>query len=113
MVDTPDEGDLTRRATRQTRPVSDAPSTSQNTAAISTDSEPHVELSSARLQQFKSILQQLFRKERTQSLSMVKVEEHVNNEVTEKYSKSEIKQAVDIMTNENQVMLADDILFLI
>lgn len=112
MVDTPDEGDLTRRTTRQSRPVADV-STSLHTSVPSTDSEPQVHLSSARLQQFKTLLQQLFRKERSQSISMVKVEEFVNSQMEEKYTKSEIKQAVDAMTNENQVMLADDILFLI
>ncbi|CAK1543804.1 unnamed protein product [Leptosia nina] len=67
-----------------------------------------------RLTQFKSALQQLFRDERANSLPLDRITQYVN----EKYSHAtfdsgEITAALHRMTQDNQVMMADDIVFLI
>ncbi|XP_038219996.1 DNA replication licensing factor Mcm3 [Zerene cesonia] len=67
-----------------------------------------------RLTEFKSALQQLFREERANSLTLDRITSYVN----EKYSHAtfgsgEITAALERMTQDNQVMMADDIVFLI
>ncbi|XP_022920359.2 DNA replication licensing factor Mcm3 [Onthophagus taurus] len=71
-------------------------------------------ISDDRLSKFKSCLQKTFRENRTQSLSLVKVKDSVNSQYSnEPFSQSEINAAVERMTEDNQVMLSDGIVFLI
>lgn len=68
----------------------------------------------SRLTQFKSALQQLFRDERANSLPLSRVTSHVNEIYSHAtFSAGEIQAALDKMTHDNQVMMADDIVFLI
>lgn len=66
-----------------------------------------------RLAVFKTGLQRAFRDTRTQSLSMTRIKEFVNSNNSTPFSMGEINSAVEQMTNDNQVMLADGIVFLI
>ena len=57
---------------------------------------------------------EIFRDERNQSVSLERVKEVMNSEhANEPFSDGEIHAAIDTMSDENQVMLADNTLFLI
>lgn len=105
-IDT-DHGDLTTRETRKSSVQQETPQTE-----METDSEP-ITISSDRLSIFKSSLQKVFRDQRSQSLALDKVTEYVNKDMDSKFTTGEIKSAVEIMTEENQIMEADGIIFLI
>lgn len=66
-----------------------------------------------RLSSFKTALNRAFQESRTQSLSLVKVTEFVNKDSSSPYSPGEITAAIEKMSDENQVMMADGIIFII
>ncbi|CAH0723987.1 unnamed protein product, partial [Brenthis ino] len=67
-----------------------------------------------RLTQFKSALQQFFREERANSLPLDRITAYVNEKYShETFDSGEIQAALDRMTQDNHVMMADDIVFLI
>lgn len=67
-----------------------------------------------RLTQFKSSLQQMFRKQRAQSLTLTHIQQNINTDSSEqRFTPQEVTGALNQMTEENQVMLADGIVFLI
>ncbi len=56
----------------------------------------------------------LFKLEHTQSVEVDKVKEHMNKEhPTHKFDNDEIYAAIDKMMEDNQLMLADNVVFLI
>lgn len=68
----------------------------------------------SRLQLFKSALQKLFKEERTQSLPVLRVKDYVNAQYShDEFGHSEIEAALHKMTEDNHVMVADEIVFLI
>ncbi|GBP89345.1 DNA replication licensing factor Mcm3 [Eumeta japonica] len=74
--------------------------------------QAHIE--PARLEQFKSALQQLFREERASSLPLARIHAHANAaQAHAPFTDTELRAALARMTHDNQVMLADDIVFLI
>ncbi|KAL4703211.1 hypothetical protein ACJJTC_004887 [Scirpophaga incertulas] len=85
--------------------------------------EPHTDLTPSagsasiqpdRLAQFKSGLQQLFRSERASSLPLNRVTSHLDKMYSHQpFTKGEITAALHRMTEDNQLMMADDIVFLI
>jgi len=68
-----------------------------------------------RLKTFKTGLTQYLREKRSQSVALSLLKTYINEGVSrlEPFSEAEMKSAIDVMTKANQVMLADDILFLI
>ncbi|XP_041968023.1 DNA replication licensing factor Mcm3 [Aricia agestis] len=67
-----------------------------------------------RLSQFKSALQQLYRDERANNLPLDRVTSHINQLYShEPFDAGEIHAALNRMTQDNQVMMADDIIFLV
>lgn len=109
-----DEGDLTRRETRRSiaRPATAA------AAAEETPSTEDVEMDDSisvdKLKVFKTNLNKAFRGARTQSLPLDKIKEFLDKEATtEHFSMGEINAAIRMMTDDNQVMMADGIVFLI
>ncbi|KAG6462321.1 hypothetical protein O3G_MSEX013183 [Manduca sexta] len=67
-----------------------------------------------RLTQFKSALHELFKSERANSLPLDRVTNFLNEKYShEPFEAGEIQAALDTMTKDNQVMMADDIVFLI
>ncbi|XP_055385003.1 DNA replication licensing factor Mcm3 [Condylostylus longicornis] len=104
----PDEGDLTRRETRKSIGTT---SSAHSTEEI-TPSEPIV-ISEDRLKLFKNIVAKLFRESRVDSLPLEKITKHINENVETAFSKSEIEAAINKMTDDNQIMVADNIVFLI
>lgn len=109
--ETPDAGDLT---------VRDSITTPRETPQQSTSSEPLSEepmsepINDDRLNIFKNGLQKLFRESRESSLPVARIVTYVNqNSGVEAFTQGEISSALERMTNDNQIMVADDIVFLI
>ncbi|XP_019876748.2 DNA replication licensing factor Mcm3 [Aethina tumida] len=82
-------------------------------AQESMDVDDSAPISHDRLQIFKSSLHRAFKESRSQSLSLTKVREFVNQNNQAPFSQAEIGSAIDKMTDDNQVMMADGIVFLI
>ena len=104
----PDAGDITQRETI-TAPRETQPKTS---SAFET---PVIEaISDERLNVFKNGLQMIFRESRDASLPVERIVNYVNQQSGDvAFSQGEITSALDRMTNDNQIMVADDIVFLI
>ena len=67
-----------------------------------------------RMKSFRTSLFNLFQKERAQSVQLDNVMTHVNNEhKSQPFTSDEIRAAIGAMMDENQVMLSDNIVFLI
>lgn len=81
--------------------------------------EPHTSSSKktilpARLAQFKSALHELFKSERANSLPLSRITKHLDEKYShEIFDSAEVQAALDSMTSDNQVMMADDMVFLI
>ncbi|ENN78095.1 DNA replication licensing factor Mcm3 isoform X2 [Dendroctonus ponderosae] len=85
---------------------------SQESSPMEVDESPK-EISQDRLSSFKASLNRAFQESRTQSLSLVKVKEFINKDNSTPYSQGEIEAAIEKMSDENQVMMADGIIFII
>ena len=67
-----------------------------------------------RLKTFKASMLNLFWNEHAQSLSLNQVHQHVNSDnPNAQYGEDELHAAIDKMMDDNQLMLSDDMLFLI
>lgn len=81
----------------------------QPSTATSTGSDITI-VTADRLKLFKSMLFKLFHRERAQALQMNQIIEHVESEFT---SVGEIKAALNMMQDDNQVMVSDENVFII
>lgn len=109
MVETtePDAGDITQRESITVPRESREPSTSAGTHSAET-------ISDARLNIFKTGLQRVFREARDSSLPVERIVTFINkNSGDVAFSNGEISSALEKMTNDNQIMVADEIVFLI
>ncbi|XP_073952705.1 DNA replication licensing factor Mcm3-like [Choristoneura fumiferana] len=98
-----EEAEPVLRAARASQPEPTPRATRSQTAI-----EPN------RLAQFKLALHELFREERANSLPLSRIAAHVNEKYSHQvFDAGEVQAALDRMTADNQVMLADDIVFLI
>ncbi|XP_075975961.1 minichromosome maintenance 3 [Anticarsia gemmatalis] len=98
----------------EAEPVLRAAHTAQPEPTQRTTRSSQKSIDAARLTQFKSALQQLFREERANSLPLSRVSAYVNEKYShETFDAGEVQAALDKMTQDNQVMMADDIVFLI
>lgn len=70
-------------------------------------------LSAERLKEFKSSLFAVFQSAHAQSVKMSKLMDEVNKERESRFTESEVRAALARMQDDNQVMVADDIIFLI
>lgn len=107
----PDAGDVTVRESIVTPRESQQPSTSSATEAT-----PPVagRISEERLKIFKNGLQKIFRDTRESSLAVTRIVTYINeNSGDSTLTQGEIVAALDHMTNENQIMVADEFVFLI
>uniref|UniRef100_A0A3B5LK93 DNA replication licensing factor MCM3 n=1 Tax=Xiphophorus couchianus TaxID=32473 RepID=A0A3B5LK93_9TELE len=66
-----------------------------------------------RLKEFKSSLFGVFQSAHAQSVKMTKLMEEVNKERESRFTEPEVRAALARMQDDNQVMVADDIIFLI
>jgi DNA replication licensing factor MCM3 len=86
---------------------SQLPSTGQS---IGSSSSSTVVITADRLKVFKSLLFKLFHRERTQALQISQVNDYVKAEFS---SVDEIKAALNMMQDDNQIMMSDDTVFII
>jgi DNA replication licensing factor MCM3 len=110
MVETskPDAGDVTTRETI-TAPRESQPSTSTASEPLTGET-----ITDDRLTIFKNGLQKVFREARDSSLPVERIVNYVNqNSGDVAFSQGEIASALERMTNDNQIMVADEIVFLI
>ncbi|XP_065082622.1 DNA replication licensing factor Mcm3-like [Ochlerotatus camptorhynchus] len=106
----PDSGDLTRRQTIS------APGTSGITtpSTVPMETEEAAEISDERLKIFKQGVSQAFRQAREQSLQVARLKQYIDeNSGAEAFSKGEVQAAIARMTEDNQIMMHDGIVFLI
>lgn len=66
----------------------------------------------SRLKVFKTLLHKLFQQQRAQSLSLSRVREYINSEQSHEFTSGEITAAINRMSDANQIMAADDNIFL-
>ncbi|XP_063985319.1 DNA replication licensing factor Mcm3 [Diachasmimorpha longicaudata] len=66
-----------------------------------------------RFKLFRTSLHKLFQQQRAQALPVEKVKDYLNKEHSPEFSGGEVKAAIHKMTDANQIMLADDQIFLI
>lgn len=66
-----------------------------------------------RLKAFKAALLEVFKASHAQSVGLKSVMESINRDNPEPFSAAEVKMALAHMQDDNQVMVSDDIIFLI
>ena len=67
-----------------------------------------------RLKVFRSSLYQLYKRERAQSVQLQQIKDFMEAELaSHTFSDDEIMAAIDKMMDENQVMLSDNIVFMV
>uniref|UniRef100_A0A1A8UEG1 DNA replication licensing factor MCM3 n=1 Tax=Nothobranchius furzeri TaxID=105023 RepID=A0A1A8UEG1_NOTFU len=71
------------------------------------------DLSAERLKEFKSSLFTVFQSSHAQSVKMSKLMDDVNKDRESRFTKPEVRAALARMQDDNQVMVADDMIFLI
>ncbi|XP_028297491.1 DNA replication licensing factor MCM3-like [Gouania willdenowi] len=71
------------------------------------------ELSAERLKEFKSSLFAVFQSAHAQSVKMASLMDAINTERQQQFLEAEVRAALTRMQDDNQVMVADDIIFLI
>ncbi|XP_041336781.1 DNA replication licensing factor MCM3 [Pyrgilauda ruficollis] len=72
-----------------------------------------LELAEPRLKAFKAALLEVFKASHAQSVGLKKVMESINHDNPEPFSAAEVKVALAHMQDDNQIMVSDDIIFLI
>ncbi|KAK7133692.1 hypothetical protein R3I94_015528 [Phoxinus phoxinus] len=77
------------------------------------DQNGHTELSDDRLKEFKTALLEVFRSAHAQSVGMIALMESINKSCPSPFNETEVRAALARMQDDNQVMVADDIIFLI
>lgn len=66
-----------------------------------------------RLKVFRFLLHKLFQEQRVQTLPLTRVRNYLDTQHTPNFTPSEITAAINKMTDDNQIMSADDNIFLI
>ncbi|KAM8966436.1 maternal DNA replication licensing factor mcm3 isoform 2-T2 [Pelodytes ibericus] len=76
--------------------------------------DPHKgSLSQIRIKEFKAALLKTFRSTRSQSVAVSQLLDLINEGNIQPFEVAEVKEALDNMQNDNQVMVSDDVVFLI
>lgn len=103
-----DAGDITQRESITAPRETPKPSTSSEMTTS------QATITDARLTIFKSGLQKIFRESRDSSIPVERIVNYINqNSGDLAFSQGEVEAALDRMTNDNQIMVADEIVFLI
>ncbi|XP_038628230.1 DNA replication licensing factor MCM3 [Tachyglossus aculeatus] len=71
------------------------------------------ELAEPRLKAFKAALLEVFREAHAQSVAVKSLTDSINRDNPEPFAPAEVRAALDKMQDDNQVMVSDDIVFLI
>lgn len=61
---------------------------------------------------FRTLLHKLFQQQRAQSLPLSRVHEYINNQQSQEFTSNEITAAINKMSDANQIIVADDNIFL-
>lgn len=106
-----------QRVTRSQKPTeSSSQSQSDRTSAPEPDQttipETPATITDERLKVFRTLLHKVFQQQRAQSLSLSRVREFINSEQAQEFTSSEITAAINKMSDANQIMAADDNIFL-
>ncbi|XP_051501437.1 zygotic DNA replication licensing factor mcm3-like [Myxocyprinus asiaticus] len=78
-----------------------------------TDQNGHTELPADRLKEFKSALFEVFNSAHAQSVGLIALMEGIKKSCPSPFNETEVRAALARMQDDNQVMVADDIIFLI
>ncbi|KAA0708468.1 DNA replication licensing factor MCM3 [Triplophysa tibetana] len=92
---------------------SPAPATETEEPVDTADQNGHTALSADRLKVFKTTLSEVFHSAHAQSMGMIGLMEGINKSCPSPFSEVEVRAALNTMQDDNQVMVADDIIFLI
>lgn len=110
LTSPPDRGDLTRRTTITSPRVAESATMDTEEAAESSV----VAISEARLKLFRQGVFMAFKHFHDQSVSLARLTTHINeNSGDEAFTPGEITAAVNQMTESNNIMVHDDMVFLI
>ncbi|KAK6297799.1 hypothetical protein J4Q44_G00323820 [Coregonus suidteri] len=82
-------------------------------APVPPSQDGQTEVSADRLKEFKSSLLEVFRSAHAQSVGMNSLVESVNKDSDAPFTLTEVRAALARMQDDNQIMVADDIIFLI
>ncbi|KAM3851172.1 DNA replication licensing factor MCM3 [Vipera latastei] len=80
---------------------------------VSSTDEITSKLSESRLKTFKAALLEVFRVAHAQSVNLKSLLESINRDNPTPFSSAEVKAALEQMQEDNQIMMSDDIIFLI
>jgi DNA replication licensing factor MCM3 len=109
-----DSGDLTKRKSIAASRDSEPSTSGMSAGTAGSSGRQRQEISEDRLKIFKNGLQKAFRESREQSMSLENVVKYINQHSgDEQFTEDEIASAVHKMTDDNQIMVADGIVFLI
>ncbi|MCJ8743516.1 hypothetical protein PDJAM_G00094810 [Pangasius djambal] len=92
---------------------SPAPARPSEEAMETPEQNGHAELSADRLKEFKAGLHEVFRAAHAQSVGMNALMGDINKNRSTPFEQAEVRAALARMQDDNQVMVADDIIFLI
>ncbi|XP_048063112.1 DNA replication licensing factor MCM3 [Megalobrama amblycephala] len=92
---------------------SPAPARQDEEPVDTPDQNGHTGLSDDRLKEFKTALLEVFRSAHAQSVGMIALMESLNKSCPSPFNETEVRAALARMQDDNQVMVADDIIFLI
>lgn len=106
-----EEQDVPDIQARSPKPVK--PRREEEEAMDATSQAEDTGLSAERLKEFKSSLFAVFQSAHAQSVKMKTLMDDINKERQNRFSEPEVRTALARMQDDNQVMVADDIIFLI
>ncbi|XP_074644086.1 zygotic DNA replication licensing factor mcm3-like [Tubulanus polymorphus] len=107
-TETEDEENPTLDERRQKRKATASASEAEDEEQPMDSTPTPAVISENRLKQFKTSLLKLFRSEHADSVSLATIQQHLDT-----FSSSEIDAAIDQMANDNKLMVADNVVFLI
>jgi DNA replication licensing factor MCM3 len=101
-----------RKRTRKHTTQSSQSQASESTGSSNSNKSTLQIVTAEKLKEFKSLLFKLFHRERSQALGMQAILEYVTGE-SNNLTESEIRSALSMMQDDNQIMLSDENVFLI
>ncbi|XP_076754293.1 minichromosome maintenance 3 [Xylocopa sonorina] len=110
--------EVPKKVTRARSKTTDSSSPSQSGQLSVPDSDQttlpgtSASITDERFKVFRTLLHKLFQQQRAQSLSLSRVREYINSEQSQEFTSSEITAAINKMSDANQIMAADDNIFL-
>ncbi|KAK9296629.1 hypothetical protein QLX08_009453 [Tetragonisca angustula] len=101
-----------KRVTRSQTKTTDSSQPDSDQTETPAKSETSATITEERLKVFRTLLYKLFQQQRAQSLSLSRVREYINSQQSQEFTTSEITAAINKMSDANQIMAADDNIFL-